>query len=60
MASYKYGSVFKTLYSFGDSQHRKINVYGNNEATGKNTIIEINYLRCMTMLAQEKTDINQT
>lgn len=28
-------------------------------ATGKDIIREINYLRCMTMLAQEQTDINQ-
>lgn len=27
---------------------------------GKDIITEINYLRCMTMLAQEQTDINQT
>lgn len=59
MASYKYDSVFKALYSFGDSQCRKINVYRNNEAIGKNTIMEINYLRCISMLAQEQTDINQ-
>lgn len=29
-------------------------------AISKDTIREINYLRCMIMLAQEQTDTNQT
>lgn len=30
------------------------------KAIGKDIITEINYLKCMKMLAQEQTDINQT